>query len=116
MRIGGIAKGAKYPATTQFFAFKIGRRVHRSMAVKQVSKLPFANVRQTESKHKLNQNHEEYLKRLLLPFCCFWAQDQAIDRIFFLMVPPVAITMVVAAFSACPRQAFVRRRPGTIAA
>jgi hypothetical protein len=53
---------------------------------------------------------------LLMPFCCFWAQDQAIDRIFSLMVPPVAITMVVAAFSACPRQAFVRRRPGTIAA
>jgi hypothetical protein len=36
---------------------------------------------------------------LLTPFCCFWAQDQAIDRIFSLMVPPVAITMVVAALN-----------------
>ncbi|MDX1931034.1 MAG: DUF6785 family protein [Capsulimonadales bacterium] len=33
---------------------------------------------------------------LLTPFCCFWSQDQGIDRIFSLMVPPVALTMVVA--------------------
>ena len=33
---------------------------------------------------------------LLIPFCVFWAQDQGIDRIFSLMVPPLALTMLVA--------------------
>ena len=28
---------------------------------------------------------------LLIPFCVFWAQDQGIDRIFSLMVPPLAV-------------------------
>jgi hypothetical protein len=41
---------------------------------------------------------------LLTPFCCFWAQDQVIDRIFSLMIPPVAITMVVAALNALVRK------------
>nr|CAA9282964.1 hypothetical protein AVDCRST_MAG63-3731 [uncultured Armatimonadetes bacterium] len=32
---------------------------------------------------------------LLAPVCCFWAQDQAVDRIFSLMVPPVVLTLVL---------------------
>ena len=41
---------------------------------------------------------------LLIPFCTFWAQDQDVDRIFSLMVPPLAVTMIVAAISAiCAR-------------
>ena len=34
---------------------------------------------------------------LLTPFCCYWSPDQVIDRIFSLMVPPLALTMLVAA-------------------
>jgi hypothetical protein len=37
---------------------------------------------------------------LLLPLCVYWSQDQTIDRIFSLMVPPLAITMLVAALNA----------------
>ncbi len=37
-----------------------------------------------------------FLGLLLIPFCVYWAQDQVIDRIFSLMVPPLAITMLVA--------------------
>ena len=37
---------------------------------------------------------------LLTPLCCYWAQDQGIDRIFSLMVPPVALTMIVALINA----------------
>ncbi|GAB4457642.1 MAG: hypothetical protein OHK0029_17790 [Armatimonadaceae bacterium] len=33
---------------------------------------------------------------LLIPLCCFWAQSQSNDRIFSLMIPPLAITMMVA--------------------
>lgn len=33
---------------------------------------------------------------LLIPLCCYWAQDQVIDRIFSMMVPPLAITIVLA--------------------
>ncbi|WP_394793304.1 DUF6785 family protein [Armatimonas sp.] len=33
---------------------------------------------------------------LLIPVCCYWAQDQVIDRIFSLMVPPLALTIVLA--------------------
>jgi|GEM_PF-4414612 hypothetical protein len=36
---------------------------------------------------------------LLIPFCCYWALDQVIDRIFSLMVPPVALTMILAALN-----------------
>jgi len=36
---------------------------------------------------------------LLIPFCAFWAQDQPVNRLFSLMVPPVAMTMVVAALN-----------------
>lgn len=41
---------------------------------------------------------------LLTPFCAFWAQDQPIDRIFSLMVPPVALTIVVAVVNAAVRR------------
>lgn len=37
---------------------------------------------------------------LLIPFCVYWSQDQVIDRIFSLMVPPLAITMLVAVLNA----------------
>jgi hypothetical protein len=30
---------------------------------------------------------------LFAPVCCFWAQDQSVDRIFSLMVPPVVLTL-----------------------
>lgn len=30
---------------------------------------------------------------LAMPLCCFWAQDQVVDRIFSLMVPPVVLTL-----------------------
>ena len=33
---------------------------------------------------------------VLLPLCCYWSQDQVIDRIFSLMIPPVAMTAVLA--------------------
>ncbi len=33
---------------------------------------------------------------LLTPVCVYWARSQPIDRIFSLMVPPVALTMIVA--------------------
>jgi hypothetical protein len=45
---------------------------------------------------------------LLTPVCCYWAQDQVIDRIFSLMVPPVAITMIVAALNALARRGLPR--------
>ena len=45
---------------------------------------------------------------LLTPICCFWAQDQGIDRIFSLMIPPVALTMVIALLNA-PLRAFAPR-------
>lgn len=32
---------------------------------------------------------------LLSPVCCYWAQDQGVDRIFSLMVPPVVLTLVL---------------------
>ena len=32
---------------------------------------------------------------LLAPICCYWAGDQGVDRIFSLMVPPVALTLVL---------------------
>ena len=32
---------------------------------------------------------------LFAPVCCYWAQDQGIDRIFSLMVPPVVLTLVL---------------------
>ena len=34
---------------------------------------------------------------LLAPVCCYWAQDQGVDRIFSLMVPPVVLTLVMVA-------------------
>lgn len=37
---------------------------------------------------------------LFTPLCCYWSQDQVIDRIFSLMVPPVAITMLIALLNA----------------
>lgn len=41
---------------------------------------------------------------VFIPFCTFWAQDQDVDRIFSLMVPPLAVTMLVAVISAiCAR-------------
>lgn len=36
---------------------------------------------------------------LLIPLCCYWAQNQVNDRIFSLMVPPLAMTMVIAALN-----------------
>lgn len=45
---------------------------------------------------------------LLTPFCCYWAQDQGNDRIFSLMVPPIAITMVVAALNLLVRRLMPR--------
>lgn len=33
---------------------------------------------------------------LLMPVCCYWAQDQTVDRIFSLMVPPIVLTLIVA--------------------
>lgn len=33
---------------------------------------------------------------VLTPVCCYWAQDQGVDRIFSLMVPPVVLTLLVA--------------------
>jgi hypothetical protein len=36
---------------------------------------------------------------LLTPLCCYWSQDQGIDRIFSLMVPPLALTVIVAALN-----------------
>jgi hypothetical protein len=33
---------------------------------------------------------------LLTPLCCYWSQDQGVDRIFSLMVPPIALTAIVA--------------------
>ncbi len=35
------------------------------------------------------------LSLLLSPVCCYWAQDQGVDRIFSLMVPPVALTLLL---------------------
>ncbi len=32
----------------------------------------------------------------LTPVCCYWSQDQGVDRIFSLMVPPVVLTLLVA--------------------
>jgi hypothetical protein len=32
---------------------------------------------------------------LLAPVCCYWAQDQGVDRIFSLMVPPVVLTLAL---------------------
>ena len=49
-----------------------------------------------------------FLGVLLTPFVCFWSQDQGIDRIFSLMVPPVAITMVIAILNAPFRSRFPR--------
>ena len=45
---------------------------------------------------------------LLTPFCCYWAIDQVVDRIFSLMVPPLAITMLVAALNVPVRKRFPR--------
>ncbi len=44
---------------------------------------------------------------LLTPLCCYWSQDQVIDRIFSLMIPPICLTLVVAVINAPLR----RRRP-----
>ena len=41
---------------------------------------------------------------LLIPLCCYWAQDQVIDRIFSMMVPPLAITIVFAVLNAGVRR------------
>jgi len=35
----------------------------------------------------------------LMPVCCYWAQDQGVDRIFSLMVPPIVLTLLVATVS-----------------
>lgn len=35
------------------------------------------------------------LSLLFAPLCCYWAQDQILDRIFSLMVPPVVLTLVL---------------------
>jgi hypothetical protein len=35
------------------------------------------------------------LSLLFAPLCCYWAQDQVVDRIFSLMVPPVVLTLVI---------------------
>jgi hypothetical protein len=45
---------------------------------------------------------------LLTPLCCYWAQDQPIDRIFSLMVPPMALTMIAALLNAPVRRFFPR--------
>ena len=42
---------------------------------------------------------------LLIPLCCYWAQDQVIDRIFSLMVPPLALTIVLALLNQLVRRA-----------
>ncbi len=52
-----------------------------------------------------------FVSLLLAPVCCYWAQDQGIDRIFSLMVPPVALTLLMVALNAplrrlAPRLAF----------
>lgn len=36
-----------------------------------------------------------FLSLLLAPLCCYWAQAQAVDRIFSLMVPPIALTLAL---------------------
>ena len=49
------------------------------------------------------------LSLLAAPACCYWAQDQGVDRIFSLMVPPVVLTLVVVALNA-PLRRFAPRR------
>jgi len=43
----------------------------------------------------------------LTPFCAFWAQDQPVDRLFSLMVPPVALVILLA----CLNRLVALRRP-----
>ena len=38
-----------------------------------------------------------FLSLLFAPLCCYWAQAQAVDRIFSLMVPPVVLTLLLVA-------------------
>jgi hypothetical protein len=45
---------------------------------------------------------------LLTPLCVYWARSQPIDRIFSLMVPPVALTMIVAVLNVGVRRATPR--------
>lgn len=45
---------------------------------------------------------------LLTPLCCYWAQDQVIDRIFSLMVPPLALTIVLALLNLLVRRTLPR--------
>ena len=37
-----------------------------------------------------------FVALMLTPVCCYWSQDQGVDRIFSLMVPPVVLTLLVA--------------------
>lgn len=45
---------------------------------------------------------------LFAPVCCYWAQDQGVDRIFSLMVPPVALTLFLVILNA-PLRRFLPR-------
>ncbi|MCC6728457.1 MAG: hypothetical protein IT208_03875 [Chthonomonadales bacterium] len=45
---------------------------------------------------------------VLAPVCCYWAQDQAVDRIFSLMVPPVALTLALI-IANVPLRVYARR-------
>jgi peptidoglycan/LPS O-acetylase OafA/YrhL len=44
------------------------------------------------------------------PVCCFWAQDQGVDRIFSLMVPPVALLLLLLVVNV-PLRRFARGPP-----
>src|SRR5437016_10295903 len=41
---------------------------------------------------------------LFAPICCYWAQDQGVDRIFSLMVPPVVLTLLLVAVNVLLRR------------
>jgi len=44
------------------------------------------------------------LSLLLAPLCCYWAQDQNLDRIFSIMVPPVILTLALVAANVALRK------------
>src|SRR5579883_1707186 len=70
--------------------------------------MPFPGSKQEASSHEETSDHASapetpvkwrtpvraiLLGLLIIPFTCYWAQAQVVDRIFSLMIPPVSMTL-----------------------
>ncbi len=60
------------------------------------------------SPHRFSPVRSIALSLIFAPLCCYWAQDQGVDRIFSLMVPPVVLTLILVALNVPLRRSFPR--------